>query len=205
MLKYFNFFFLSALEESRRSGQSSALHMGRYLPPDPLSPGEGPPVLPLPQLHRVRRQGAAARLPRGVRLPEERASLLHPLHRRTLLLHRPACPADAPVPRVDGRGRAHPGQLVDDALQLPDGESRRSHSEFFHSNDFENMKLQSRRFYMKSENCIRFQCHQQTVEFQSDVFSGLMANVYLHQQQPYPKIASSRDFSMILKPRIIFF
>ena len=76
-----------------------------------------------------------------------RAAILHPVHRRTLLLHRPSCPSDAPVPGVHGCGGAHLGQLADHALQLPDGESRCPHSQFFYSNDFENMKFQFWRFH----------------------------------------------------------
>ncbi len=51
---------------------------------------------------RVRGQRAAALVPRGVRVPEEGAALLHPLHGRALQLHRPPRPPHPPVPRLHG-------------------------------------------------------------------------------------------------------
>jgi hypothetical protein len=54
----------------------------------------------------MRGQRAVALVPRGVRVPEEGAALLHPLHGRALQLHRPPRPPHPPVPRLHG------GELV---------------------------------------------------------------------------------------------
>jgi hypothetical protein len=51
---------------------------------------------------RMRGQRAVAVVPRGVRVPEEGAALLHPLHGRALQLHRPPRPPHPSVPRLHG-------------------------------------------------------------------------------------------------------
>ncbi|XP_053174896.1 uncharacterized protein LOC128358587 isoform X2 [Scomber japonicus] len=93
----------AALEKGGGSTQPATLHLGRNIQNDPVSSGEGSPVLPLPHLHRDGRQRAATHsVSRGVSLPEEGAALLHPLHSRSLLLHRYAGSAHTPVPRTHG-------------------------------------------------------------------------------------------------------
>ena len=90
------FFYLSALEESGGCREPATLHMGRHFSLDPVPAGEGTPLLPLSQLHRVRGPRVAPSLPRGLCLPQKGASLLHPLHSWPLLLHGFAGPAYAP-------------------------------------------------------------------------------------------------------------
>jgi len=88
----------------------------------------------------VRRPRAAPVVPRGVRLPEERAAIFHIVHCRLVFVYGTAGAAHPPVPGVDGGCGQDPGKLADDPIQLPDGKSGRPHSEFFHPNDFENLK-----------------------------------------------------------------
>ena len=44
-----------------RCAESAPLHVGRHVPYDPVSPGEGSPILPVSDLYRVCRQRAVTR------------------------------------------------------------------------------------------------------------------------------------------------
>jgi hypothetical protein len=71
---------IPALEARRRRVEHAVLHVGGHVPADPVPVGEGPPLPPVPELHGVRRQRAAAGFSRRLRLPEKGAAVLHSIH-----------------------------------------------------------------------------------------------------------------------------